>query len=146
MSGTHTDVPSVLAYELPRPVPADELAACPVGDVLRRVGDKWSMLLVVLLGRRPYRYNELHRSIEGISQRMLTRTLRSLEADGLVRREVHPTVPPSVEYSLTPLGRTLLEPLSALADWAVRHEAEINEARARHAARSRRPAEPEVYG
>lgn len=146
MSGTHTDVPSVLAYELPRPVPADELAACPVGDVFRRVGDKWSMLLVVLLGRRPYRYNELHRSIEGISQRMLTRTLRSLEADGLVHRQVHPTVPPSVEYSLTPLGRTLLEPLSALADWAVRHEAEINEARARHAARSRRRAEPEVYG
>ncbi|WP_425608620.1 winged helix-turn-helix transcriptional regulator [Streptomyces albipurpureus] len=62
---------------------------------------------------------------------MLTRTLRSLEADGLVRREVHPTVPPSVEYSLTPLGRTLLEPLSALANWAMSHEAEIDEARSR---------------
>lgn len=132
MSGTHTDVPSVLAHDLPRPVPADELAACPVGDVFRRVGDKWSMLLVILLGGRPHRYNELHRSIDGISQRMLTRTLRSLEADGLVRREVHPTVPPGVEYSLTPLGRTLLAPLSALADWAVAHEAEINESRARH--------------
>ncbi|MET8046241.1 helix-turn-helix domain-containing protein [Streptosporangium sp. NPDC005286] len=96
------------------------------------MGDKWSMLLVVLLGRRPHRYNELHRAIEGISRRMLTRTLRSLETDGLVRREVHPTVPPSVEYSLTPLGRTLLQPLSALADWAVRHEAEINEVRSRH--------------
>ncbi|GAA0819060.1 winged helix-turn-helix transcriptional regulator [Streptosporangium amethystogenes subsp. fukuiense] len=132
MSGTNTGVPSVLAHELPRPVPADELAACPVGDVFRRMGDKWSMLLVVLLGRRPYRYNELHRAIEGISQRMLTRTLRSLETDGLVRREVHQTVPPSVEYSLTPLGRTLLQPLSALADWAVLHEAEINEVRSRH--------------
>ncbi|QFG23841.1 helix-turn-helix domain-containing protein [Actinomadura sp. WMMB 499] len=132
MSGTHTDVPSVLAHDLPRPVPADELAACPVGDVFRRVGDKWSMLLVILLGGRPHRYNELHRSIDGISQRMLTRTLRNLEADGLVRREVHPTVPPGVEYSLTPLGRTLLDPLSALADWAVAHEAEINESRARH--------------
>lgn len=132
MSGTYTGVPSVLAHDLPRPVPADELAACPVGDVFRRVGDKWSMLLVILLGGRPHRYNELHRAVEGISQRMLTRTLRGLEADGLVRREVHPTVPPSVEYSLTPLGRTLLEPLSALADWAVRHEAEINEARSRH--------------
>ncbi|MGW2050673.1 winged helix-turn-helix transcriptional regulator [Streptomyces sp. NPDC001858] len=132
MSGTNTGVPSVLAHELPRPVPADEFAACPVGDVFRRVGDKWSMLLVVLLGGRSYRYNELHRSIEGISQRMLTRTLRGLETDGLVRREVLPTVPPSVEYSLTPLGRTLLQPLSALADWAVRHEAEINEARSRH--------------
>ncbi|MFV2173816.1 winged helix-turn-helix transcriptional regulator [Actinomadura sp. LOL_016] len=132
MSGTHTDVPSVLAHDLPRPVPADELAACPVGDVFRRLGDKWSMLLVILLGGRPHRYNELHRSIDGISQRMLTRTLRGLETDGLVRREVHPTVPPSVEYSLTPLGRTLLEPLSALADWAMTHEAEINEARSRH--------------
>ncbi|MFA1549259.1 winged helix-turn-helix transcriptional regulator [Actinomadura chokoriensis] len=133
MSGTHTGVPSVLAHDLPRPVPADELAACPVGSVFRRVGDKWSMLLVILLGGRPHRYNELHRAIEGISQRMLTHTLRNLEADGLVRREVHATVPPSVEYSLTSLGCSLLEPLSALADWAVHHEAEINEARSRHA-------------
>ncbi|RKN45741.1 winged helix-turn-helix transcriptional regulator [Streptomyces hoynatensis] len=132
MSGTNTGVPSVLAHELPHPVPAGEFAACPVGDVFRRVGDRWSMLLVILLGGRPYRYNELHRAIEGISQRMLTRTLRGLETDGLVRREVFPTVPPSVEYSLTPLGRTLLPPLSVLADWAVQHEAEINEARSRH--------------
>ncbi|ONK11040.1 helix-turn-helix domain-containing protein [Streptomyces sp. MP131-18] len=123
MSGTHSDVPSVLAHELPRPVPLDELAACPVGEVFRRVGDKWSMLLMILLGHRPYRFNELHRAVEGISQRMLTRTLRGLENDGLVRREVFPTVPPGVEYSLTPLGRSLLEPLSALADWAVRHGA-----------------------
>lgn len=134
MCGTHTSVPLVLALELPRPVPADEFAACPVGDAFRRVGDKWSMLLVILLGGRPHRYNELHRAIEGISQRMLTRTLRGLETDGLVRREVHPTVPPGVEYSLTPLGRTLLEPLSALADWAMSHESEINEARSRQAA------------
>ncbi|MFJ6657702.1 winged helix-turn-helix transcriptional regulator [Streptomyces sp. NPDC091377] len=81
MSGTNIDVPSgvatvpsVLAHELPRPIPADELAACPVGDVFRWVGDKWSMLLVILLGGRPHRYNELHRAVEGISQRMLTRT------------------------------------------------------------------------
>ncbi|MFE5853071.1 winged helix-turn-helix transcriptional regulator [Streptomyces sp. NPDC056500] len=132
MFATNSSVPSVLVHELPRPVPTDEFAACPVGDVFRRVGDKWSMLLVILLGQRPHRYNELHRAVEGISQRMLTRTLRSLETDGLVRREVHPTVPPSVEYSLTPLGSTLLEPLSALADWALRHETEINEARSRH--------------
>ncbi|WP_407560416.1 winged helix-turn-helix transcriptional regulator [Streptomyces sp. 184] len=132
MSGTHTDVPSVLAYELPCPVPADEFAACPVGEMFRRVGDKWSLLLVILLGARPHRYNELHRAVEGISQRMLTRTLRSLESDGLVHREVHPTVPPSVEYSLTPLGRSLLHPVSALADWAVQHEAEITRARTHH--------------
>ena len=119
MSGTNTRVPSVLAHDLPRPVPADELAACPVTEVFRRVGDRWSMLLVIVLGGRPHRYNELHRAVEGISQRMLTRTLRTLESDGLVQREVFPTVPPSVEYSLTPLGASLLVPLSGLADWAV---------------------------
>jgi DNA-binding HxlR family transcriptional regulator len=121
MSGTNTRVPSVLAHDLPRPVPADELAACPVTEVFRRVGDRWSMLLVIVLGGRPHRYNELHRAVEGISQRMLTRTLRTLESDGLVEREVFPTVPPSVEYSLTPLGASLLGPLSTLADWAVEH-------------------------
>lgn len=119
MSGTHTDVPSVLAFELPRPVPQAELDACPVSGLFRRLGDRWSMLVVILLGGRTYRYNDLHRAIEGISQRMLTRTLRTLESDGLVHRAVHPTVPPSVEYSLTPLGRSLLVPVSALADWAV---------------------------
>ncbi|WP_052850514.1 winged helix-turn-helix transcriptional regulator [Streptomyces avicenniae] len=129
MSDTHTGVPSVLTHELPRPVPADELAECPVGDVFRRLGDKWSLLLIVLLGQRPHRYNELRRSVEGISQRMLTRTLRTLETDGLVRREVHPTVPPGVEYSLTPLGRSLLGPLSGLADWAVDHHEEMDRAR-----------------
>ncbi|MGI5127327.1 winged helix-turn-helix transcriptional regulator [Pseudonocardia sp. CA-107938] len=121
MSAAHTRVPSVLAHELPRPVPQAEMAACPVTEVFRRVGDRWSMLLVIVLGTRPYRYNELHRAIEGISQRMLTRTLRGLETDGLVHREVLPTVPPSVEYSLTPLGASLLGPLSGLADWAVEH-------------------------
>jgi DNA-binding HxlR family transcriptional regulator len=125
MYGTHTDVPSVLAHTLPRPVPVAELDACPVGDVFRRLGDRWSMLVLILLGGRTHRYNELHRAIEGISQRMLTRTLRTLENDGLVTRTVHPTVPPSVEYDLTPLGRSLLEPVSALADWAVAHADEL---------------------
>ena len=119
MSGTNTDVPSVLAHELPRPVPLDELEICPVTEVFRRIGDKWSMLLVIILGGRPHRYNELHRAVEGISQRMLTRTLRTLETDGLVQRTVFPSVPPSVEYRLTPLGESLLAPLSGLADWAV---------------------------
>ncbi|MVU77077.1 transcriptional regulator [Nocardia sp. ET3-3] len=129
MSDTHTDVPSMLATELPSPVPAAEHEACPVTDVLRRVGDKWSVLLLVLLGRHPYHFNELHRAIEGISQRMLTRTLRSLETDGLITRTVFPTLPPTVEYALTPLGRSLLRPLSALADWAVVHGDEITAAR-----------------
>lgn len=126
MSGTHTDVPSVLAHELPRPVPLAELDTCPVSDVFRRLGDRWSMLVVIMLGGRPHRYNDLHRAIEGISQRMLTRTLRTLEQDGLVHREVFPTVPPSVEYSLTPLGRSLLVPVSALADWALTNAGKLN--------------------
>jgi DNA-binding HxlR family transcriptional regulator len=121
MSGTNTGVPSVLAHELPRPVPVAELDTCPVSEVFRRLGDRWSMLVIILLGGRTHRYNELHRAVEGISQRMLTRTLRTLETDGLVERTVHPTVPPSVEYGLTPLGRSLLVPVSALADWAVEH-------------------------
>ncbi|GAB2656124.1 winged helix-turn-helix transcriptional regulator [Nocardia goodfellowii] len=123
MSDRHIDVPAVLAFQLPRPVPAAELAACPVGQLLHRIGDKWTLVVLVLLGERTHRYNELHRAVEGISRRMLTRTLRTLEADGLVRREVHPTVPPTVEYSLTPPGLTLLERLSALAEWAVEHDA-----------------------
>jgi DNA-binding HxlR family transcriptional regulator len=106
-------------------VPGDEYEQCPVTDVLRRIGDKWTVLVVVLLGQRPHRFNELHRGIEAISQRMLTRTLRGLEDDGLVHREVYPTVPPSVEYSLTPLGRSLLTPLSALASWAVENQPTI---------------------
>jgi DNA-binding HxlR family transcriptional regulator len=130
MSGTHIPVPSMVSSPLPSPVPVDEYEACPVTDVLRRVGDKWSVLVIVLLGKRPYRFNELHRGIETISQRMLTRTLRGLETDGLVHREVFPTIPPSVEYSLTRLGETLLVPLSALADWAVEHRPEIATARA----------------
>lgn len=129
MSGAHTDVPSMVSAPLPNPVLADEYEQCPVTDVLRRIGDKWSILVIVLLGRRPHRFNELHRGIETISQRMLTRTLRGLETDGLVHREVFPTVPPSVEYSLTPLGRSLLVPLSALADWVVEHRGEVASAR-----------------
>ncbi|XGP73757.1 helix-turn-helix domain-containing protein [Actinokineospora auranticolor] len=127
MSGTHIGVPA----QLPSPVPAAEYETCPVTEVLRRVGDKWTLVVLVLLGRRPYRFNELHRAIEGISQRMLTRTLRTLEQDGLVDREVHPTVPPGVEYRLSPLGTSLLGPLSALADWATTHHDEIAAARAR---------------
>ncbi|ANN21835.1 transcriptional regulator [Amycolatopsis orientalis] len=125
MSGTHTDVPTVLAHDLPRPVPVAEQDACPVGTIFDRLGDRWSMLVIVLLGGRAHRYNELHRAIEGISQRMLTRTLRTLENDNLVSRTVHPTVPPSVEYDLTPLGRSLLAPVSALADWALAHAREL---------------------
>ncbi|MBW4701360.1 helix-turn-helix domain-containing protein [Micromonospora sp. RL09-050-HVF-A] len=131
MSVPHTEVRSLVAAVLPTPVPADEYEHCPVTEVLRLLSDKWSMLVLTLLGRRPYRFNELHRTIDGISQRMLTRTLRGLEGAGLVLRDVHPTVPPSVEYCLTPLGQSLLGPLSGLADWAVRHGPELAAARHR---------------
>lgn len=141
MSGTNTHVPSVLSAPLPSPVPSEEYDACPVTDVLRRVGDRWTVLILILLGRGPHRFNELHRSVEGISQRMLTRTLRALERDGLAARTVYPTIPPSVEYDLTPLGRTLLNPLSALAGWAVDHGAEIATARVRHDTRPPLPSE-----
>jgi DNA-binding HxlR family transcriptional regulator len=128
----------MVATPLPVPVAVAEYEQCPATDVLHRIGDKWTVLLVVLLGQRPYRFNELQRAIEGISQRMLTRTLRLLEQDGIVRRTVFPTVPPSVEYSVTELGRSLLVPLSAVADWAVEHHGEI--VAARQSARS--PAGP----
>jgi DNA-binding HxlR family transcriptional regulator len=98
-------------------------------EVLSRVGDKWSVLVVVLLGRGTLRFNELKRTIDGISQRMLTATLRGLERDGLVKRTVHPTNPPQVEYSLTKLGRTLLQPVSVLAVWAQGNRAQVMRAR-----------------
>jgi DNA-binding HxlR family transcriptional regulator len=100
-----------------------------VSDVLARVGDKWSVLVVTRLGAGPVRFNELRRSIGGISQRMLTLTLRGLERDGLVTRSVLPTVPPRVDYALTPLGRDLLVPVSALGDWAIRNQGKIARAR-----------------
>lgn len=98
-------------------------------EILNRVGDKWSVLIVVLLGQGTQRFNELKRAVEGISQRMLTATLRGLERDGLVKRTVHPTNPPQVKYELTALGRSLLEPVSTLAMWAQGHRAEVQRAR-----------------
>ena len=91
---------------------------CPVRDVLDRVGDKWSVFVVTTLREGPKRFSELKRAIEGISQRMLTRTLRGLERDGLVRRTVYASVPPAVEYALTDRGETLLGPITALFEWA----------------------------
>ena len=106
-----------------------------IREVLARVGDKWSVLVITLLGERTMRFSELQRSIEGISQRMLTLTVRQLERDGLVERVVFPVVPPRVEYSLTALGTTLLDPLVALARWADVHRADINAARGEYEAR-----------
>src|ERR671936_1391956 len=100
-----------------------------VSEVLARVGDKWSMLVVVMLGDGPRRFNELRRSIGGISQRMLTLTLRALERDGLVTRTVFPTIPPRVDYELTRLGHSLLDPVSSLSLWARQNRSAIEAAR-----------------
>jgi len=104
---------------------------CPSRTALRRVGDRWTALVVGLLAERPHRFGELRRRIGGISQKMLTQTLRSLELDGLVRRKVLPTTPMTVEYSLTQLGETLVPVLSAVRDWAEQHVGVILAARSR---------------
>ncbi|RAI44589.1 winged helix-turn-helix transcriptional regulator [Rhodoplanes roseus] len=107
-----------------------DAANCPVRDVLDQIGGKWTTLLLIMLVERPHRFGELRRGLPDISQRMLTQSLRDLQRDGLVSRHVHPTVPPSVEYRLTPLGASLLEPLAALVGWAATHHGAIRAARA----------------
>ena len=102
-----------------------------VSEVLARVGDKWTVLVVTMLGSGPKRFNELRRGLGSISQRMLTLTLRALERDGLATRTVYPTIPPRVDYDLTRLGRSLLEPVSLLGLWARQNRSAIQEARMR---------------
>jgi DNA-binding HxlR family transcriptional regulator len=102
-----------------------------VTEILSRIGDKWSVQVVVELGKGTRRFNELRRTVTGISQRMLTLTLRGLERDGLVTRTVYPTIPPRVEYRLTGLGSSLLRVVRALGDWAIANRAEILAARDR---------------
>lgn len=98
--------------------PPDSRTCRQVSEVLNRVGDKWSMQVIVMLRDQPRRFNDLRRQIDGISQQMLTRTLRVLERDGLVARTVRATSPPQVDYALTPFGRSLAAPVRALAQWA----------------------------
>ncbi len=98
--------------------------------ILDRIGDKWAVMVVGVLSHGPMRFNAIMRSIAGVSHRMLTLTLRGLERDGMVTRTVYPTVPPKVEYELTPLGRSLIEPLHALGQWALIHSSEIEAAQA----------------
>jgi DNA-binding HxlR family transcriptional regulator len=106
-----------------------------MSDVLNRIGDKWSVMVVGMLGRGTLRFNELKRQINGISQRMLTLTLRNLERDGLVTRTIYAEIPPRVEYSLTDLGNTLREPIAALWDWSAANHQEIVAARIAYDAR-----------
>jgi DNA-binding HxlR family transcriptional regulator len=119
----HIDVTTLQPY-------AHESSDCrAVGSVLARVGDKWSVFVIMMLINGPMRFNELKRMIGGISQRMLTLTLRGLERDGLVTRTVFPTIPPRVDYELTDLGRGLAEPVKALGQWAFEHQPQIQGAR-----------------
>ena len=104
-----------------------------VTETLDRIGDKWTVMVVGVLEQGPLRYNEIRRAIDGISQRMLTLTLKELERDGLVTRTMYPTIPPRVDYELTQLGRNLMTPLRSLYDWAVKHRPAMLAARKRFA-------------
>jgi DNA-binding HxlR family transcriptional regulator len=113
------------------PLPNEDHDCRGVASVLARVGDKWSVFVIMMLGDGPKRFNELKRLVGGISQRMLTLTLRGLERDGLVTRTVFPTIPPRVDYELTDLGRGLCHPVKALGEWAMSHQDQIEAARSR---------------
>jgi DNA-binding HxlR family transcriptional regulator len=110
---------------------------CPVREVLDRIGDKWSVLVVFHLSQGTLRFSELRRRIDRISHRMLTATLRGLERDGLVSRTQYPTIPPRVEYALTSMGETLLDPIQALERWAREHRLAVSAARAAYDGRRR---------
>lgn len=122
MRPEHTDVTGQKAAHLP--------SACPaVSSVLARIGDKWTVLIVITLADGPRRFNELKRTVGGISQRMLTLTLRGLERDGFVSRTLFPTMPPRVDYELTELGHSLLGPVQALGSWAFANIPIVEQAR-----------------
>jgi DNA-binding HxlR family transcriptional regulator len=115
---------------------ADPYAAdCPSRQLLDRIGDKWTVLVMISLTDGPKRYTQLARHIERVSQKMLTQTLRALERDGLITRTVHASVPPQVDYELTDLGRSLLAPITALEQWATAHMQDVIESRRSHDAR-----------
>ena len=120
MSEGYTDVPTAESNH------SQGQCCGPIRETLSRVGDKWSLLIIGTLSDAPLRFNELRRQIDGISQRMLTRTLRELERDGLVTRTVTPTTPPSVEYALNDLGRSLMEPVKALIVWIMTNHPQIS--------------------
>lgn len=108
---------------------SDQAELCPIRDVLDRIGDRWSLLVLLHLTQGTQRFSVLKRAVGDISQRMLAQTLRTLEQEGFVTRHVHPTVPPKVEYTLTPLGHSLIEHLAPLVSWAEDHHQAIKMAR-----------------
>ena len=121
-------------------------SCCTVREVLGRVGDKWSALTIARLGTGTQRFSQLRRDIDGISQRMLTVTLRNLERDGLVSRRIYPEVPPRVEYTLTDLGASLRESIVGLVQWSEAHTTEIQEARTRYDRTAEAPVPESVSG
>jgi DNA-binding HxlR family transcriptional regulator len=121
-------------------------AITPVADVLAQIGGKWTIFIITALSHGPRRFSELKREIEGISQKMLTATLRDLERDGFVTRTVTPSIPPRVDYELTEMGLELREPLSAIGDWAHANRERVDAARARFAEqKEEQPREPRRY-
>ena len=118
---------------------ADFAPQCPIRDVLDRLGDRWTLLVLMELQSGTLRFSALKRKISDISPRMLAQTLRQLEYDGLVARTLYPTIPPKVEYALTPLGRSMLKPVGALIEWASDHRDAVRAARAAYV-----PPEPQV--
>ncbi|WP_225032181.1 winged helix-turn-helix transcriptional regulator [Paraburkholderia sp. XV] len=118
------------------PVPRRGGACLKVSQVIGRIGDKWTVMVIILLRQRRHRFNELKREIDGISQRMLTLTLRNMERDGLVTRTVTPSIPPRVDYELTDVGRSLAEPVKVLGDWAFQNLRHIAAAQASYDART----------
>ena len=142
-AGSEADVPSAAEAAggagTAATAPGAHPTTCRAREVLQRVGDKWSVLVIDLLGQGTMRFTELHRAIDGITARMLTVTLRGLERDGIVTRTIHPVIPPRVEYALTPMGRTLLDTIGQLVSWTDSHLPEIEAARAVYDARH--PAE-----
>jgi DNA-binding HxlR family transcriptional regulator len=117
-------------------------AACPTRQVLTRVADKWSMFVIIALQEGVLRFSELRRRIDGITPKMLTQTLRALERDGLVTRTAYPTVPVTVEYALTPLGRSLADAVGTIRGWALQHIEQVEAARARYDAQPARSGPP----
>ena len=124
MSPEHIDV--TVAEE---PLSPHGIRCRSIAPILQRIGDKWSILIVMILARGPLRFNELKRMVDGISQRMLTLNLRGLEREGMVTRTIFPTIPPKVEYALTELGRSLCGPIIALGQWAEENYDAIEAAR-----------------
>ena len=135
--GTSKSVGHCQGTELPEDaLQWDSREDCEVRQILDRVADKWSLLVIALLDNRTMRFSELRRQIDGISQRMLTVTLRQLERDGLVDRTIYPVVPPRVEYALTPLGASLHQTIQALVDWTEANQDQVAASRAAYDARA----------